>query len=320
VTHFKISGIANGTLHLADGVTQVENGDYITIAQGQAGLRFTPAENSLADGSFDVESSEDGVSVASQSGIATSKIIVMTPALPPFESGPDPPQPDPEPKVTEEETQPESQVAEDVAPETGGNAELKITVSVATPQDSIIAITAKPVSDSGVSFHKRTDFERDDDRTVASNKQLFPQPLKMLLEARNLGDLKTALEKLDVSTLSPEGYALVRNSLDAIKEEIGQEILLGKTVVGSAIATSVGLSAGYVVWLLKGGSLMASVLSSMPAWQFTDPLAILVGKKDDEDDDDESLETIIEDGSGRDENKERRVSELDKIIKDSAEQ
>ncbi len=45
---------------------------------------------------------------------------------------------------------------------------------------------------------------------------------------------------------------------------------------------------------------MASVLSSLPAWQLTDPLAILVGTKGDDDDDDESLETIIEEGSRRD--------------------
>ena len=78
-------------------------------------------------------------------------------------------------------------------------------------------------------------------------------------------------------------------------------MMLDRAVLGSAIATSVGLSAGYVVWMLKGGSLLASVLSSLPAWQLADPLAILVGKKDDEDDDeDDSLRTIIEEGSGDD--------------------
>ena len=107
--------------------------------------------------------------------------------------------------------------------------------------------------------------------------------------------------------------------MDAIKEEIGKEILLGKTVVGSAIATSIGLSVGYVVWLLKGGSLLASVLSSMPAWQLADPLAILVGKNGD-DDDDESLETIIDEGSKRDEKKKANASELNNIKKESVKQ
>jgi hypothetical protein len=91
-------------------------------------------------------------------------------------------------------------------------------------------------------------------------------------------------------------------------------------VVGSAIATSVGLSAGYVVWMLKGGSLLASVLSSLPAWQLADPLAILVGTKGDEDeddDDDDTLETIIKDGSRRNEDKKRKASKLEKHKKES---
>jgi hypothetical protein len=299
VTHFKISGIANGTLYLADGVTQIANGDFITVTQGQAGLRFTPAANSVADGSFNVESSEDGISVASQSGVATSTITVIASAPPPSEPEDDPAQPDPEPDVTDEETQAEREIAEDIALETSIQAEVSSTGSVATPQISNVQILAKPSFDSSVSSFKPAEFDRDDDRTPERNKQLFTQPLKMLLEAKNLGELKIALEKIDITRLSPEGYQLVRNSLDAIKEEVSREIMLGKTVLGSAIATSVGLSAGYVVWMLKGGSLMASVLSSLPAWQLTDPLAILVGTKGDEDDDDESLETIIEEGSRR---------------------
>ncbi len=124
VTHFKISGITNGTLYLADGVTRIDNGDYITVEQGQAGLRFTPAANSTADGSFNVESSEDGVSVASQSGIATSIITVLTPASPPSEPEQSPPKSDPEQVVSEEIVeQEESEDVEDVADETDVQAD-----------------------------------------------------------------------------------------------------------------------------------------------------------------------------------------------------
>ncbi len=42
VTRFKITGIQNGFLYQHDGVTSINNGDFITVAQGQAGLRFTP--------------------------------------------------------------------------------------------------------------------------------------------------------------------------------------------------------------------------------------------------------------------------------------
>src|SRR5205807_8978936 len=45
VTHFKITGITNGTLFKNNGTTQINNGDFITFAEGNAGLRFTPAAN-----------------------------------------------------------------------------------------------------------------------------------------------------------------------------------------------------------------------------------------------------------------------------------
>ena len=45
---------------------------------------------------------------------------------------------------------------------------------------------------------------------------------------------------------------------------------------------------------IRGGMLLSTLLSSMPAWRLLDPLPILAGKLD-EDDDEESLETILED-------------------------
>ena len=57
VTYFEITNITGGTLYLNDGVTQVTEGEFITAAQGAAGLTFMPAPNSLASGSFTVEES-----------------------------------------------------------------------------------------------------------------------------------------------------------------------------------------------------------------------------------------------------------------------
>jgi hypothetical protein len=318
VSHFKLSGITNGSLYLADGLTRIDDGDYITVAQGQAGVRFTPAEDSTANGSFNVESSEDGVSVASQSGIATSIITVLTTTPPPAASEPSPPLAEPEPVTDEEVVEEESEDADDVADETDVLADADNMFSVETPQSNQAPGTAKPSLGIGASFLRGADFNGNDDKMPDRSSLLSPQTLKLLFEAQNLGELKTALGKLDITTLPPDVYELVRGSLDAVKEEMGKDILLGKTVLGSAIATSVGLSAGYVVWMLKGGSLLASVLSSLPAWQLADPLAILVGKKDDEDDDDESLETIIVEGSGRDKDKKRKASELNNLRKESA--
>jgi hypothetical protein len=54
---------------------------------------------------------------------------------------------------------------------------------------------------------------------------------------------------------------------------------------------------GYVVWLARGGMLLASLLSSMPAWRAIDPLPVLANFRDDDDDaDDESLDSLVKKG------------------------
>jgi len=50
---------------------------------------------------------------------------------------------------------------------------------------------------------------------------------------------------------------------------------------------------GYLLWLIRGGTLMGSVLSSLPAWRLVDPLPVLGSLGDDLDNDDESLESMV---------------------------
>ncbi|MEF2247338.1 chitobiase/beta-hexosaminidase C-terminal domain-containing protein [Paenibacillus sp. IITD108] len=54
VMYYKISAIVGGTLYKHDGTTQVTNGDFITVAEGGAGLKFTPEAraNSAAGDTF----------------------------------------------------------------------------------------------------------------------------------------------------------------------------------------------------------------------------------------------------------------------------
>lgn len=52
VTHFKFFSITNGRLFKHDGVTEIPGGGVITVAEGQAGLRFTPDPNLYSPQSF----------------------------------------------------------------------------------------------------------------------------------------------------------------------------------------------------------------------------------------------------------------------------
>ncbi len=77
VTHFRISNISGGELALAQSGQPVNNGDYISYEQAQAGLSFTPFANVGAEGGFDVESSEDGQTIAGQSGLAHATVHII---------------------------------------------------------------------------------------------------------------------------------------------------------------------------------------------------------------------------------------------------
>ncbi len=83
--------------------------------------------------------------------------------------------------------------------------------------------------------------------------------------------------------------------LDQLQDAMRQQLNLDKNVVASTLAVSTGLSVGYVIWLVRGGVLLSSLLTSLPAWRLIDPLPILghlVGKKADDGDDD-SLESML---------------------------
>ena len=54
VTHFKVTGITGGSLFKNNGTTPISNGNFITFAEGNAGLKFTPG---TSNGSFMVQAS-----------------------------------------------------------------------------------------------------------------------------------------------------------------------------------------------------------------------------------------------------------------------
>ena len=92
-------------------------------------------------------------------------------------------------------------------------------------------------------------------------------------------------------------------SLDELRNQVTQEQSVLRLVAGSASFVSLGVSIIYIFWTLRAGYLVASLLSSMPAWTFIDPLPILSdrsllrrrdGSDEDPDADDESLQTMVD--------------------------
>src|SRR5438270_3016672 len=77
VTHFKITGITNGILFKNDGTTHINNADFITFADGNAGLKFTPAANLFSPSttfSFTVQGATSAAGAGLSGGTATAVI------------------------------------------------------------------------------------------------------------------------------------------------------------------------------------------------------------------------------------------------------
>lgn len=62
-----------------------------------------------------------------------------------------------------------------------------------------------------------------------------------------------------------------------------------KMLVGSATAVSSSLTAGYVLWMLRSGYVVTSVVSQMPAWSLINPVSLLEDAEDAE-----SLTSLLE--------------------------
>jgi hypothetical protein len=85
--------------------------------------------------------------------------------------------------------------------------------------------------------------------------------------------------------------------LDKVEDGITTAFQSSPIVMGSTMAVTSGLTVGYVIWLVRGGLLVTSLIAQVPSWQGIDPLTMLEGNMDDEDE--ESLQTMVEsDGDG----------------------
>ena len=74
-----------------------------------------------------------------------------------------------------------------------------------------------------------------------------------------------------------------------MREEIRKDFNLDQTVAVSAAGVTFGVSVVYVLWLIRGGVLMGSYLSALPAWRVLDPLPVLSRVDEEAQDDDEAL-------------------------------
>ena len=78
-------------------------------------------------------------------------------------------------------------------------------------------------------------------------------------------------------------------ALDRLRNDAQQGLKLEQSVTVSVAGVSLGLSLVYVLWLIRGGVLMGSWLSALPAWRFLDPLPVLPRPEEETGEEDEEL-------------------------------
>ena len=81
------------------------------------------------------------------------------------------------------------------------------------------------------------------------------------------------------ASLHEQGWV---EELDRMRSQADGSVKVERTLVGTTMAVGGSLSVGYVLWLLRGGLLLSSLLSSLPAWHVIDPLPVL-GRRGDDD-------------------------------------
>ena len=108
--------------------------------------------------------------------------------------------------------------------------------------------------------------------------------IRSLLSARAAPSMAapvdTALTPQQIEQIeAKEARASLFRSLDQVASEVNEQASLEQRELvfqlNTAKSVAVGLSAGYLTWMLRAGSLLASVLSSMPLWTKMDPLPVL---------------------------------------------
>ena len=79
-----------------------------------------------------------------------------------------------------------------------------------------------------------------------------------------------------------------------LRAELREETKFEAHAMAATATAGVSLSVGFVIWLLRGGAIVSTLLSSVPAWRFVDPLPVLGNTPGaDGDFDDDSLESLV---------------------------
>lgn len=125
-------------------------------------------------------------------------------------------------------------------------------------------------------------------QTVLNTLETGLAPTSTTQLASSLASLQ--LTQLRMAFSSQANVAAFEQLATSLNAEMQGELAFEVPALAGA-----SLTVGYVVWMLRGGMLITSLLAQMPAWRIIDPLVVL-DSLDKGADDDESLGSLVEHG------------------------
>lgn len=163
-----------------------------------------------------------------------------------------------------------------------------VNAALASADRSLLATAARPI------------FEFEPARALQSfapvlrgiELLLLEQQPDMLLTGFTLGARAdgATIEELQRTLRSPAFFS----QLDQLRGNAEEQLNLDRSVTISVAGVSLGLSLVYVLWLIRGGVLMGSYLSALPAWRVLDPLPVLSRVDEETQEDDEALDAVAQ--------------------------
>ena len=274
----------------------------------KAGASVDFATNPTLDVTVQVDDISVGLSPDDAAGFGITVTAVPTPPPPPPPPSVSPPDPSVDPDLeveVEEETV--SEIAETTDPLADTVEDSAAAASIATSASAVDAVEIESAIGAGAGPVETSDFR--DPQTEAASRLAEETNPQSILQAGFVNQVLRVLDMPPPDMVGGQGHSFndfVRalseesgdflSGLDKVRDDVDADVNFGDMTVGSAVATTTGLSIGYVVWLIRGGVLVSSLLSAMPAWQVIDPLPVLsYGRNDDEDE--ESLQSLVESGT-----------------------
>ena len=219
----------------------------------------------------------------------TQAIAVTVTAVPPVILPPPPPDPPPDPPPPPDEGDGDS---EDEIPGNVGNP------GTNSPGSSPSGDPSSPARDSEdldlPNTGARNNLDAIQQRTASTSIANTMSDIVELLRK----SFTTAASTSEIQTLLTTSGFL--RDLDRVRDAFQEATASEQTYIVSSVAASTGLSIGYVFWLLRSGVLLTALLSSVPAWQFVNPLLVLdtpgkkKRKKGQEGLEDDSVESMFE--------------------------